>query len=149
MSNRLVGKYCTWSHQMRLTQSGQRCPDCECRSIPCRGREAFATVTRYAAPYRPRPAQTATASETYAAAAAALDAATAEFNKVGPRMQALGQHATLAKYSRRLEALRVACRDIAARDTALRAEHFQKAVAYATSKKVTYVQACEALGVQP
>jgi hypothetical protein len=75
-----------------------------------------------------------------------LDQATAEFNKAAPRMQALGQNLTLAKYSRRLEALRERLRAIAERATVEATEHYQKAVNFAVTNHVSYDAALRALG---
>ncbi len=143
----LVGKCCSWDGQLRLVEQGQRCSDCTCRSIPCQGQQVrpLTTTTRYSGSYR-RPAQTATAGETYAEACRTLDALVAEFNRVGPGLARVDPRA-VERYSMQIQRIRGTLQQIAERNTAERAEKMNRAVAYATSHHTSYSAACAAIGV--
>ncbi len=147
MSNRLIGKFCQWSNQSRLVQEGQRCPDCQCKSVACQGKEGYAVVTRYASTYRRSAQPGQSAADSYRSAAVALDQAVATFNSLGPQLKAAGQHATVERYSRAIQQCRQTLRAIAERDNAERAEKYGRAVRYAADHHTSYSAACAAIGV--
>jgi hypothetical protein len=90
-----------------------------------------------------------TAQQAYAFAAVALAEAIAKFNSLGPELQRAGQTATVERYSRQIERTRAELRAVADANNAERAAKYQKAVTYATANRVSYSDACVALGVAP
>jgi hypothetical protein len=147
MGDRLVtARYCERTHQTKLADRDERCPGCT-SSGGCHGSELY-TIRRHRKPAQPtRPAMTA--QQAYAAAVAALDAMTAKFNRLGPELQAAGQRATVERYSRQIERTRADLRALADANSAERAAKYRKAVTYATANRVSYSEACTALGVAP
>jgi hypothetical protein len=79
----------------------------------------------------------------------ALAEAIAKFNSLGPELQRAGQTATVERYSRQIERTRAELRAVADANNAERAAKYQKAVTYATANRVSYSDACTALGVAP